>query len=428
MIFPLILLAILLFFSAFFSGAEIAFMSISDLKVRHLSEQKIRNASLLARLKSDPHNLLVTVLIGNNLANVGAAALATSLTINILNSLNVASSLSYGAGISTGIMTILILLFGEVYPKSYCMNHAERVALTIAPVIIMFQIIFSPLGWFIKIANRFSAGDSYLRKFPLVTEEELRTIVKIGEEEGVIKQEEKEMIHNVFEMDNTDVASVMTPRLDMFTFDSKMSIDSALKDIENTRFSRIPMFKKTVDKIVGVVYVKDILHAGLRNEGSELLTSIMKPAVFVPENMMVDALLGLFKKEKNHMALVVDEHGGIAGLVTFEDVLEELVGEIYDETDEFEQPVEKINENTFKVSAKLNINEINELLDLNLKEDESYDTISGLILFRLGRIPVKGESLEIDNMVLTVNKVEENRITEVIVKIGPPENPTADNK
>lgn len=428
MILPVILLAILLFFSAFFSGAEIAFMSISDLKVRHLSEQKVRNAPLLARLKSNPHDLLITVLIGNNLANVGAAALATSLTINILNSFNVVSSLSYGAGISTGIMTILILLFGEVYPKSYCMNHAERVALTIAPVIKMFQFIFTPLGWFIKISNKLAAGDSYLRKFPLVTEEEVRTIVKIGEEEGVIKQEEKEMIHNVFEMDNTDVASVMTPRLDMFTFDSKMSIDSALKDIENTHFSRIPVFRKTVDKIVGVVYVKDILHAGLRNEGNKLLTSIMKPAVFVPENMMVDALLGLFKKEKNHMALVVDEHGGIGGLVTFEDVLEELVGEIYDETDEFEQPIEKVNENTFKVSAKLNINEINELLDLNLEEDESYDTISGLILFRLGRIPVKGENLDIDNLVLTVNKVEENRITEVIVKIGPSENPTPDNK
>jgi len=413
---PLIILFFLIFFSAFFSGAEIAFMSLSDLKVRHLSEQKIRNSKLLTRLKSDPHKLLVTVLIGNNLANVGASAIATSVTINILNSFNISSALTYGAGISTGIMTILILLFGEIYPKSFCMNHAEKVALAISPFIKFFQLIFSPIAWFINITNKISSGDTYLKKYPLVTEDEVRTIVKIGEEEGVIKQEEQEIIHNVFELDNTDIASVMTPRLDMFTFEAGLTIGKALKGMEKLAFSRIPVHQDSVDKILGVVYVKDILQAGLSNKKEDLLTTIMKPAVFVPENMMVDALLRQFKKEKNHMALVVDEHGGIAGLVTFEDVLEELVGEIYDETDVLEQPVTKIDENTFKVSAKLNIHDTNELLDLNIEDDESYDTISGLILFHLGRIPEKGESVEIDSLKLTVNKVQENRITEVIIK------------
>ena len=286
---PLVLLVFLIFFSAFFSGAEIAFMSLSDLKVRHLSEQKIRNSKLLASLKSDPHKLLVTVLIGNNLANVGASAIATSLTINILNNFNISSALSYGAGISTGIMTILILLFGEIYPKSYCMNHAEKVALAISPLMKGFQLIFSPIAWFINITNKIASGDSYLRKYPLVTEEEVRTIVKIGEEEGVIKQEEKEIIHNVFELDNTEVAAVMIPRLDMFTFESEMTIGKALKAIDKLAFSRIPVHQQSVDKILGIVYVKDILQAGLSNRKDELVTSIMKPAVFVPENMMVDA-------------------------------------------------------------------------------------------------------------------------------------------
>lgn len=426
MTFPLILLAVLIFFSAFFSGAEIAFMSLSDLKVRHLFEQKVRNSGLLTRLKSKPHKLLVTVLIGNNLANVGASAIATSLTINILNSYNVASALSYGAGISTGIMTILILLFGEIYPKTFCMNHAERVALTISPLMKVFQLIFSPIAWFINLSNRIGSGDTYLRKYPLVTEEEVRTIVKIGEEEGVIKQEEKEIIHNVFELDNTEVAAVMTPRLDMFTFESEMTIGKALKARNTLTFSRIPVHQQSVDKILGVVYVKDILQAGLSDKKADLITSIMKPAVFVPENMMVDALLRQFKKEKNHMALVVDEHGGIAGLVTFEDVLEELVGEIYDETDPLEQPVKRISDDTFKISAKLNIHDANELLDLNLEDDDAYDTISGLILFHLGHIPEKGETVEIDSLKLTVNEMQENRITEVIIQILKESKPPAE--
>ena len=418
MILPGILLVILLFFSAFFSGAEIAFMSLSDLRIRHLIEQNRRNSRILRKLKSKPNKLLITVLIGNNLANVGASALATMVSIETLRNLGLGDTLGYSVGITTGVMTLLILIFGEISPKSYCIHHAEQVALAIAPVIKTFQWIFSPVAWILNILTRATAGDFFSKRYPLVTEEEVRTIVKIGEEEGVIKQEEKEMIHNVFEMDNTDVASVMTPRLDMFALDESLTIDEALKEIKDAAFSRIPVYEQNIDKIVGIAYRKDILYAGLRNEGNNLLSSIVQPAIFVPENMMIDALLREFKKQKNHLALVVDEHGGIAGLVTFEDVLEELIGEIYDETDKLEQPVVQMDENTYRVSAKLNINEINEMLDLDLEEDDSYDTLSGLILLHLGHIPEKGESVKIGNLSLTVNKVEEHRITEVIIKKG----------
>jgi len=418
LILPGILLVILLFFSAFFSGAEIAFMSLSDLRIRHLIEQNRRNSRILRKLKSKPNKLLITVLIGNNLANVGASALATMVSIETLRNLGLGDTLGYSVGITTGVMTLLILIFGEISPKSYCIHHAEQVALAIAPVIKTFQWIFSPVAWILNILTRATAGDFFSKRYPLVTEEEVRTIVKIGEEEGVIKQEEKEMIHNVFEMDNTDVASVMTPRLDMFALDESLTIDEALKEIKDAAFSRIPVYEQNIDKIVGIAYRKDILYAGLRNEGNNLLSSIVQPAIFVPENMMIDALLREFKKQKNHLALVVDEHGGIAGLVTFEDVLEELIGEIYDETDKLEQPVVQMDENTYRVSAKLNINEINEMLDLDLEEDDSYDTLSGLILLHLGHIPEKGESVKIGNLSLTVNKVEEHRITEVIIKKG----------
>ena len=402
-------------------------MSLSELKVRHLTEEKRRNARLLQRLKSNPDKLLVTVLVGNNLANIGAAALATSLSIQILQQMNFSDAPTYGAGIATGVMTLLILIFGEIYPKSYCFHHTVQVALAIAPAIQFFQWIFAPVEWVLSLISRTTKSDALSKRYPMITEEEVRTIVKIGEEEGVIKQEEKEMIHNVFEMDNTDVASVMTPRLDMFALDSGMTIEEVLEKIEIVGYSRIPVYEQNIDKILGVVYRKDILLAGLHNEGDKSITSIMLPALFVPENMMIDSLLRQFRKQKNHMSLVVDEHGGIAGLVTFEDILEELVGEIYDETDVLENPVIQVDENTFKVSAKLNITEINELLDLHLKEDDSYDTLSGLILFRLGHIPEKGETLKIDSLLLTVNKIEEHRITEVIINKEQREKPSAES-
>lgn len=415
----MVLLIILLFFSAFFSGAEIAFMSISHLKVRHLIEQNKRNARLLDKLKSNPDKLLITVLIGNNLANIGAASFATTVTVEFLQSVGINNALGYGAGIATGLMTVIILIFGEIYPKSFCVHHSVSVALTLAPAIKFFQFFFSPAIWVLLFINRKTTGDSYWKKYPLMTEDELITMVKLGEEEGAIKQEEKELINNVFELDNTEVAEVMTPRLDMFTLDGSMTIQETLeifKKFDNIVYSRIPVYEENVDKIIGVVLRKDILFAGLQNQQQKKIKSIMMPALFIPENTMIDALLLRFKKQKNHLALVVDEHGGIAGLVTFEDVLEELVGEIYDETDKLEQPVVKINEITYKVSAKLNIGEINEMLELQLEENEAYDTLSGLMLFRLGHIPHKGESLKIDELLITVNKIKERRITEVIIK------------
>ncbi len=431
MTFPIILLIILIFFSAFFSGAEIAFMSISRLKVRHLIEQKKRNARLLERLKSNPNKLLITVLIGNNLANIGATALAATVTIELLRRMQISEALGYGAGITTGFMTILILIFGEIYPKSFCVHHAIPVAQFLAPVVTFFQFIFSPFTKALLLLMKYTTGDTYLKQYPLVTEDEVITMVKLGEEEGAIKQEEKELINNVFELDNTEVAEVMTPRLDMFTLDGSITVKETLEvfnKLDNIVFSRIPVYEENIDKISGVVLRKDILFSGLQNQHQKKIKSIMQPALFVPENMMIDALLRQFKKQKNHMALVVDEHGGIAGLVTFEDVLEELVGEIYDETDKPEYPVVQLSENTYRVSAKLNISEINEMLEIKIEENEAYDTVSGLVLYHLGHIPHKGEKLIVDRLRFIVNKIKERRITEVIVRIEPPEEPVEDSE
>lgn len=416
----IIVLGILLLFSAFFSGAEIALVSISDLRTRHLVEQKKRNARLLQRLKSDPQKLLITVLIGNNIANVGASSLATTVSFSILQNFQINDFMSYGIGITTGIMTLLILIFGEISPKSYCISNAEKVALGISPVIRFFVILFSPLVWLLSLITRLTSVNYLSNRFPLVTEEEVRTIVKIGEEEGSIQQEEKEMIHNVFDLDKTEVSSIITPRVDMFVLEAAISINETIEKIKDKIYSRIPVYEENIDKIVGIAYAKDILHAGLSGKGNDLLKSLIHPAIFIPENMMVNVLLEQFKKQKSHIAVVVDEHGGIAGLVTIEDVLEELVGEIYDETDKPEKLVTTIDESTYKIIAKINIGELNEMLDLSLSEDESYDTLSGFILYKAGEIPKEGDVITVDNLTLTVNKVEEHRIIEVILKKEPP--------
>ncbi|MFC1728760.1 hemolysin family protein [candidate division KSB1 bacterium] len=419
MTFSIIILGILLLFSAFFSGAEIAVMSLSELRVRHLVEMKKRNARLLRRLKSNTHKLLITILVGNNLANIGAASYATTVSITFLQQFELNNVTSLGIGVTTGLMTLLILIFGEITPKAYCITHAEAVALKITPVLQFFEWLFSPLVWFLKFFTRLTSKVYLSKRYPLVTEDEVRTIVKIGEEEGAIQQEEKEMIHNVFELDNTEVSSVMTPRVDMFVLESTLTIQEAVKKIQDKVYSRIPVFEENIDRIIGIAHAKDILHAALSGKGESALGEIVRPAIFIPNSMMINVLLHHFKKQKTHIALVIDEHGGIAGLVTIEDVLEEIVGEIYDETDKPELLISPIDSDTYKIAAKINIGDLNEMLELDLNEHESFETLSGLILHQLGQIPQEGDVVHIDNITLRVSKIEEHRIVEVVLTKNP---------
>ncbi|MFC1564551.1 hemolysin family protein [candidate division KSB1 bacterium] len=408
-------LFILLIFSAFFSGAEIAFMSISDVKVRHLVEKKRRNSRLLEKLKSKPNRLLITILIGNNLVNVGAASLATTVSIDILQGFGIEKALTYGVGATTGIMTLLILIFGEIAPKTICMHHAETVALAISPVVRFFQWLFYPFSKSLNFILKHTSGDFLTKRYYTITEDEVKTMVNISEEEGAIRQEEKELIQNVFELDNTEVGLIMTPRVDMFTLESNTSINDAVKSVQDLEFSRIPIFEEKVDNIVGIAHTKDILKAAIGNGEDQDLSKIMKPAIFVPESMMINVLLETLQAQKTHIAMVVDEHGGIAGLVSIEDALEELVGEIYDETDKPEYLVTRIDEDTFKVVGKLTISEINALTGFGIAEDEYYDTVSGLVLYHLRHIPEKGEQFELNELKFSVEKVKDNRVIEVIV-------------
>ncbi len=404
-----LLLIILIIFSAFFSGAETAFLSFSKLRVLHLIEKKKKNAELVHRLKMNPHRLLVTILIGNNAANISAASVAGAIGQVKYENL--------GLGIAIGIMTLLILIFGEIIPKAYCIRYAEKISLFIAPAILFFSYVFYPILISLDFINTLIVKLGPKKEKPLITEGEVRTMIKVGEYEGSIKKEEREMIHSVFEMDDIEVKEIMVPRVDIFSLNFNKSIKEVMTDIIGSVYSRIPVFDKTIDNIKGIVFVKDILVQLAKGNENILLKELMKPAVFITENKRINTLLKQFRDKKNHIALIVDEYGGIQGLVTIEDILEELVGEIYDETDVPEKLINVINRNIYKVDGRADLGEVNEKLKLNLEENEDYETISGYILFKINKIPKENEEFNIENLRFKIDKMEGNRIRQVTIII-----------
>ncbi len=320
-------LVILLLLSGFFSSAETALFSISKTKARHLAK-KDRTGRLIDAMKEDPHRLLSTILIGNNVVNVGASALATSLAIDFFP--------GYAVGIATGVMTFLILVFGEVFPKSIATRNNVFIGRMAIYPVYWLSIIFYPILIFLNFIPRITGK---IKKSPRVTEEELMTIVEAVEEEGQIKEEEKELIHNIFEFDDTAASEIMTPRGDMFVIDVDQALD--LASILESGYSRIPVIEGDIDHVIGILNIKDLFLHTISTKADDV-RRIMRAPYFVPENKKLDSLLQQFKKRRNHMAIVVDEHGGVSGLITLEDALEEIVGDIADETDKEESHIVKL--------------------------------------------------------------------------------------
>ncbi|MFC1753998.1 hemolysin family protein [Thermoproteota archaeon] len=399
----IIALAVLLVLSGFFSGIEIAFFSISNIRVRHLLEKEVPGSATLSKLKSDPHRLLITILIGNNLVNIGASALATVLAVNYFG--------SKGAGIAVGVMTFLILVFGEITPKSFANIHAESIALFIAKPIYWLQLLFMPITFFldkfIKILTKIVGGKEY--NSGKITEEELRSIVNISHEAGGIGKDEKEMIHKIFEFDDIEVKEIMIPRTDVEMLDISTTIPVLCEFLKNKKFTRIPVYEDNPDNIKGILYIKDII-PDICSLGSKVsLRGLLKPVMFVPGTKKIDSLLREFQRKKRHIAIVVDEHGNVLGIITLEDIIEEIVGEIYDENEERKDPIKIVNDHTAIVDSETNLEKLNEKLRLGFQRNKKK-TIGAFVLEKLGRIPSKGNKLVFASFEIIVDKVEENRI------------------
>jgi CBS domain containing-hemolysin-like protein len=402
-------LLFLLILSGLFSSAETALFSISKVKARHISKSHRATDQLIQKMKEDPHRLLTTVLIGNNLVNISAAALATVLTLQLFP--------DRAVGIATGVMTLLILIFGEILPKSFAQRNNILVARLLIYPVYWFSLLFYPIIFIMLFIPKITGK---MKKSPSATEEELLTFVEVVEEEGEIKEEEKELIHNIIEFDDTSASEIMTPRGDMFLLDVDQELD--LRAILQSGYSRIPIIEGTVDNVIGVLHLKDLfMHEATSAERPDLRALMAKP-YFIPENKKLDSLMRQFKKRKQHLAIVVDEHGGVSGLITLEDVLEELVGEISDETDKVESHIVPFSENEWLVLGKTEIEEVNETLGMNIPDLREYDTFSGYILDRIGKIPAVNEEIVLDAFRVVVKEIEGNRILEYIVKRVEPGN------
>ncbi|MFO7989024.1 MAG: hemolysin family protein [Thermodesulfobacteriota bacterium] len=410
MTFNIILLVTCLVLSGFFSSSETALFSISKIKAFHIAKDGSGTGQLIVKMKQDPHTLLTTILIGNNLVNIGGSALATSLAISYFQ--------SNAVGIATGVMTLVILVFGEIFPKSFATQHNVLVARVVIFPLYWLSKIFWPLVVLLNFIPRLygAANPSY----HAVTEDELMTMVEVVEEEGEIKEAEKEYITNIFEFDDTSCCEIMTPRADMFVVDAVEKLD--IPAILSTGYSRIPVIEDSIDNVIGVLHIKDLFTSYQKiTAAGEQITSldikaIMKKPYFIPESKKLDSLLQEFKAKKSHMAIVVDEHGGVAGLVTLEDVVEEIFGEIIDETDRMVPDIVRLKDNKWLVAGRINVEDLNKEIDINIPESVSYDTFSGFFLEQIDRIPQPGESVIIDRWTATVKDMDGNRIQSFIVK------------
>ena len=406
MINQIIVLIVLLFLSGFFSSAETALFSISRTKARHLAKNKQKSYILIKQMKDDPHRLLSTVLIGNNIVNVGAAALATSVTFHYFP--------NYAVGIATGVMTFLILVFGEVLPKSIATRNNILIARMAIYPIYWFSIFCYPVVIFLNFIPKLTGK---IKKTPAVTEEELMTFVEVVEEEGEIKEEEKELIHNIFEFDDTNASEIMAPRADMFVIEADEKLN--LEEIVKSGFTRIPVIEDDIDHVIGIINIKDLFLHEVTSDEEIDVRKVMTTPYFVPENKKLDKLLHQFKKRKHHMAIVVDEHGGVSGLITLEDALEEIVGEISDETDKEEPHIVKHKVKEWVVLGKSDVDEINEIIGMDIPDSKDYDTFSGYVLNTIGRIPKEKENFTFGHYNVTVEEMDGNRIKKYSIKQQP---------
>lgn len=409
-LFRLAILFILIILSAIFSGAETSLSSLNIIKIKQLKKEKVKEAYVLEKLLHNSSKTLATILIGNNIVNIAATAIATELTLEFFTG-------KEATIIVTTVMTIIVLVFGEITPKTYSSYNPNKVAIKIGKPLNLLSIIFTPvlfvLNKITRVIIKILGGNINNNKATL-SEDEIKTIVDVGEEVGIIEKQEREMINSIFEIGDITVTEVMVPRIDMVYLDKNTSIEQAMKKVIDYGFSRIPVIDGSIDNITGILYAKDLLSYYFKNEQmmSENIKELFRPAYFVPESKKAIDLLTEMQLEKTHIAIVLDEYGGTLGLITIEDILEEIVGDILDEYDDDIDLIDYSDESTLIVNSKIAIEEINEILDLDLPEDD-FESIGGFTFNLIGRIPYQGDKVEYKNILFEVLEVHNRRIKKI---------------
>jgi len=396
-----IVLIVLICFSAFFSASETALTSLSKIRLRNMVDDNVKNADKVAKATENPGKLLSTILIGNNIVNICASSIATAIAISI--------DPIKGVGIATAVMTVIVLIFGEITPKTIAAQNSEKISLRFSGPIIIITKLLTPLVIIFNaltgvIVKLFRADPS--KKTPLITEAELKTMVDVSHEEGVLETDERQMINNVFEFGDSKAKDVMTPRTDIEAVRSDITRDELIDFFKIEKFSRVPVYGEDIDDIVGIVYFKDIVFSD--EEGFDLKDYI-REAYFTYESKGTSELFSIMRTKRIPVAIIVDEYGGTSGLVTLEDLVEEIVGEIADEYDEIEEDIEVVKEDEYIIDGSAHIDDVNEMIGTNI-ESEDFDTIGGFVIGALGRFPEAGETIEYDGIKFVVEEIDKNRI------------------
>jgi len=405
-----ITIAILLFLvllSAFFSSSEIAFSSVSNIKLKHMIQNEgSKKAEKALELSNNFESLLTTILIGNNIANILSASLATVFFVKHINQ-------QTGPAVATAVMTVLVLVFGEITPKTLAKRIPEKFTMAVTPLLNFFMFILKPLEIIFSALQQLLTR-SLKAENDMITEDELLTYVSEVQNEGGINENEEELISKVIEFDDLLVKEIFTPRTQIIAINEKDNNDQIVKAFKSSGYSRLPVFDTSIDHITGIINHKDFYNRVLLDKLK--IEDIVTPPVFVTEYMKIVDLLDLFRANKSHMAVVKDEFGGTIGIVTLEDILEELVGDIWDEHDKIVEQIVKINENEFKVKGHTEIDRVFEQFDLN-QLDYDYSTVNGWVVDEIGHIPFIGESFQFRNLVVQVTSADTKKVLEVIIKV-----------
>ncbi|MDC0170839.1 hemolysin family protein [Candidatus Nitrosopelagicus sp.] len=400
--FEIPLLVVLIGLSGFFSGLEVALVGVRVSKIEQMVKDKVKGSTTLLKLKTNPSRMMASVNLGNNLVNVASTAIATDIALKIFG--------NDGLAIVIGIMTFLILVFGEITPKTYCNANAAKIAARYSRVLLAFSYAFYPV---VRILEAITKGIISLTGSsdnpPGLTEDEIKGVIDQGLKDKAIEKQESELVHGALNFDDIVIRSVMTPRTKMFILNSKKILFEALPEINNSGFSRIPVYSENSDNIIGIVHVRDVLKSLEQNEKVVSLESIMREPIFVSQEKRVSDLLKEMQGRQTHMAIVVDEFGGVEGCVTLEDLLEEIVGEIHDEKDTVRQLFQSEGNDVILTNGDIEIDKINEIFKTSIPEGDDYSRLNGLLHEKLRDIPKEGDKIEIDSLRIMIEKVSKNK-------------------
>jgi len=422
-----LIILFLILINAFFAGSEIALVTLRNSRVKQLVKQGSKSARAVDFLLKDPSRLLATIQVGVTLAGfLASAAAAVGISVTLADILRTIPFLErYAQGIAVIIVTVVIsfitLVLGELAPKRLAMQKSEKISLAIARPLLLLSKAAGPFIALLTLSTNFVVkllGGEIKHREPKLSEEEIRLLVA---EQGTLNEEEKEMIEGIFEFGDTVAREVMVPRTEMISFERSLKVDQALEKVIQYGFSRYPVYERNIDNVIGIVTIKDLLHANKVNRDKVEIIKVMRDVFFIPESKNVLDLLKELQVRRMNMAVVLDEYGGTAGLVTIEDLLEEIVGDINDEYDKVTVPIEIISENHGIFDGKILVEDVNDSLNLDLPMEEGYDTVAGLVFHCLGKIPRKGDWVELDGIAVKVKEMEGNRIKKVeVIREKPP--------